>query len=158
MFLVFYECLKGCPYCCAYFFKGEWRNYFFFGLSSRECCDSVFTEKLKVSMYYLVFCSEEMCAICKAGNVWRKGDSAVSWGLRSKLICLHSDNLTQPSNWLFQSRLLMQSSGWERESFRTCIFMCEGVISRPEPAIQLLILDFFSSFWWSLASLVFVGS
>ena len=74
------------------------KKLFFFGLSSRECCDSVFTEKLKVSMYYLVFCSEEMCAICKAGNVWRKGDSAVSWGLRSKLICLHSDNLTQPSN------------------------------------------------------------
>lgn len=102
MFLVFYECLKGRPYCCAYFFKGEWRNYSFFfsGLSSRECCDSMFTEKLKVSMYYLVFCSEEMCAICKAGNVWRKGDSAVSWGLRSKLICLHSDNVTQPSNWI----------------------------------------------------------
>ena len=37
----------------------------------------------------------------------------------------------------------MQSSGRERESFRTCIFMCEGVISRPEPAIRLLILDFF---------------
>lgn len=103
----------------------------------------MFTEKLKVSMYYLVFCSEEVCAICKAGNVWRKGDSAVSWGLRLKLICLHSDNLTQPSNWLFQSGLLMQSSGRERESFRTCIFMCEGVISRPEPAIRLLILDFF---------------
>lgn len=38
----------------------------------------------------------------------------------------------------------MQSSGWERESFRTCIFMCEGVISRPEPAILLVDSEFFS--------------
>lgn len=37
----------------------------------------------------------------------------------------------------------MQSSGRERESFRTCIFMCEGVISRPESAIRLLFWIFF---------------
>ena len=69
---------------------------FSFGLSTRECCDSILCSQksLKVSMYYLVFCSEEVCAICKAGSVWRKGNSAVRWGLRYKLICLHSDNLT----------------------------------------------------------------
>lgn len=68
----------------------------------------MFTEKLKISMYYLVFYSEEICSICKTGNVWEKGNSAACWVLRSKLICLHSDNLTQPSNRCFQSGLFKQ--------------------------------------------------
>lgn len=48
-----------------------------FCLLTRILSDSYFHRKaIKVSVYYLVFCSEETCSICKTGRVWGKGSSA----------------------------------------------------------------------------------
>lgn len=115
----------GCLYCFC-LFRAMWRNWYGFCLLTEEICGSILFSQNSwkfLCILYILFWGN----ICKTGDAWEEGSSVACCVLRPKLICFHSDNLTQPSDWCFQSGLLYSSPGGEE--ILGLVFLCvKGVI------------------------------